>query len=127
MKTVQTVTGPVAIDALGSVLMHEHIYSSSMGVAVNYPQLYKEGSDTGSEENGTNGRHKDNRDAGNYAHESNSLECTRSIAFTLHFLQNEIENSPVYYADRKNASYQQAYSRCVRNKHYTNHLFYFLL
>ena len=45
MKTVQTVLGPVATDALGSVLMHEHIYSSSMGVAVNYPQLYKKDAD----------------------------------------------------------------------------------
>ncbi len=31
MKNVQTVTGTVATDKLGSVLMHEHIYSSSMG------------------------------------------------------------------------------------------------
>lgn len=40
MKTVQTVLGPVATDQLGSVLMHEHICTSSMGVATHYPQLY---------------------------------------------------------------------------------------
>ena len=40
MKTVQTVLGPVATDRLGSVLMHEHICTSSMGVATHYPQLY---------------------------------------------------------------------------------------
>lgn len=40
MKTVQTVLGKVATDKLGSVLMHEHICSSSMGVALSYPQLY---------------------------------------------------------------------------------------
>lgn len=40
MKTVQTVTGPVSTDSLGSVLMHEHICTSSMGVATHYPQLY---------------------------------------------------------------------------------------
>ena len=45
MKNVQTVTGTVATDKLGSVLMHEHIYSSSMGVALSYPQLYKEGTE----------------------------------------------------------------------------------
>ncbi|MBQ8563024.1 MAG: hypothetical protein IJ443_03925 [Firmicutes bacterium] len=42
MKTVQTVTGAIGTDQLGSVLMHEHIYSSSMGIATNYPQLYHE-------------------------------------------------------------------------------------
>lgn len=36
MKNVQTVTGTVATDKLGSVLMHEHIYSSSMGVALSF-------------------------------------------------------------------------------------------
>lgn len=40
MKTVQTVLGPVATDQLGSVLMHEHICTSSMGVGTHYPQLY---------------------------------------------------------------------------------------
>ena len=40
MKTVQTVTGPVSTEALGSVLMHEHIASSSMGIATHYPQFY---------------------------------------------------------------------------------------
>ena len=34
MKTVQTVIGHVDTNKLGSVLMHEHIYSSSMGVAL---------------------------------------------------------------------------------------------
>lgn len=43
MKTVQTVTGNIETDKLGSVLMHEHIFSSSMGIALSYPQLYKEG------------------------------------------------------------------------------------
>lgn len=41
MKTVQTVAGPVSVEALGSVLMHEHICTSSMGVATHYPQLYR--------------------------------------------------------------------------------------
>lgn len=45
MKTVQTVIGNVDTNKLGSVLMHEHIYSSSMGVALSYPQLYKEGTE----------------------------------------------------------------------------------
>ena len=45
MKTVQTVTGEVNTDRLGSVLMHEHIYSSSMGIALSYPQLYFEGTE----------------------------------------------------------------------------------
>ena len=40
MKTVQTVTGHVATDQLGSVLMHEHICTSSMGIATHYPQMY---------------------------------------------------------------------------------------
>lgn len=40
MKTVQTVRGNVGTDQLGSVLMHEHVCSSSMGVALSYPQLY---------------------------------------------------------------------------------------
>lgn len=40
MKTVQTVLGELDADKLGSVLMHEHVYSSSMGVALSYPQLY---------------------------------------------------------------------------------------
>lgn len=45
MKTVQTVTGEVNTDRLGSVLMHEHIYSSSMGIALSYPQLYFDGTE----------------------------------------------------------------------------------
>lgn len=43
MNTVQTVTGSIGTDKLGSVLMHEHIFSSSMGVALSYPQLYRDG------------------------------------------------------------------------------------
>lgn len=42
MKTVQTVTGELSTEKLGSVLMHEHIISSSVGIATNYPQLYRE-------------------------------------------------------------------------------------
>lgn len=42
MKTVQTVTGTINTDEMGSVLMHEHIYASSMGVALSYPQLYRD-------------------------------------------------------------------------------------
>lgn len=40
MTTVQTVLGPVETGKLGSMLMHEHICTSSMGVATHYPQLY---------------------------------------------------------------------------------------
>ena len=40
MKTVQTVLGDVKTEDLGSVLMHEHVCTSSMGVALSYPQLY---------------------------------------------------------------------------------------
>ena len=40
-KMVQTVTGPISTEQLGSTLMHEHIYSSSMGIATHYPQFYK--------------------------------------------------------------------------------------
>lgn len=43
MKTVQTVLGTVGTDKLGSVLMHEHICTSSMGIAVHYPQMYAAG------------------------------------------------------------------------------------
>ncbi len=43
MKTVQTVLGPVETSKLGSVLMHEHICTSSMGVATHYPRLYAAG------------------------------------------------------------------------------------
>lgn len=43
MKTVQTVTGPVSTADLGSVLMHEHLFSSSMGIATHYPQFYMDG------------------------------------------------------------------------------------
>lgn len=45
MKTVQTVTGEITTDKLGFALMHEHIFSSSMGVALSYPQLYQEGTE----------------------------------------------------------------------------------
>ncbi len=41
MKEVQTVTGRVTTEELGSVLMHEHIFSSSMGIATHYPQMYR--------------------------------------------------------------------------------------
>lgn len=41
MKTVNTVTGPVGVEDLGSTLMHEHIVCSSMGIATHYPQMYK--------------------------------------------------------------------------------------
>ena len=40
MKTVETVGGAVATDQLHSVLMHEHICTSSMGIATHYPQFY---------------------------------------------------------------------------------------
>ena len=40
MKTVETVRGAVATDQLHSVLMHEHICTSSMGIATHYPQFY---------------------------------------------------------------------------------------
>ncbi len=42
MKMIQTVTGPITPDELGYTLMHEHIYSSSIGVPENYPQLYRD-------------------------------------------------------------------------------------
>jgi phosphotriesterase-related protein len=44
-KTAMTVAGEIGTDKLGSVLMHEHIYSSSVGIALNYPQLYREGTE----------------------------------------------------------------------------------
>ena len=40
MSTVMSVTGPISTDNLGSVLMHEHLFSSSMGIATHYPQFY---------------------------------------------------------------------------------------
>ncbi len=40
MKTVQTVLGKLDTDKMGSVLMHEHICTSSMGIATHYPQFY---------------------------------------------------------------------------------------
>ena len=43
MKTVQTVTGSVSTADLGSVLMHEHLFSSSMGIATHYPNFYIDG------------------------------------------------------------------------------------
>ncbi len=45
MRTVMTVLGPITTDQLGQTLMHEHIYSSSIGIPENYPQLYVEGVD----------------------------------------------------------------------------------
>ncbi len=39
MKTVNTVTGPLLVEKLGKTLMHEHIISSSAGIAENYPEL----------------------------------------------------------------------------------------
>lgn len=42
MKTVMTVTGEMSTEKLGSVLMHEHLITSCVGVALNYPQLYRE-------------------------------------------------------------------------------------
>lgn len=41
MKQVQTVTGAISTDQLGSVLMHEHLSASSMGIATHYPQIYR--------------------------------------------------------------------------------------
>ena len=41
MKTVQTVLGEIKTEELGSVLMHEHVCTSSMGVALSYPDVYK--------------------------------------------------------------------------------------
>jgi phosphotriesterase-related protein len=40
MATVQTVTGPVSLDALGRVLMHEHVITRSPGLREDYPATY---------------------------------------------------------------------------------------
>lgn len=40
-KMIQTVTGQIAPEQLGSTLMHEHLYTSSMGIATHYPQFYR--------------------------------------------------------------------------------------
>ncbi len=36
-----TVCGPVETGNLGHTWMHEHLFTSSMGVALSYPQLYR--------------------------------------------------------------------------------------
>lgn len=41
MKTIQTVTGTITTEELGSTLMHEHLVCSSMGIATHYPQMYR--------------------------------------------------------------------------------------
>jgi phosphotriesterase-related protein len=38
--TVQTVTGPVAVDQLGRVLMHEHVITRSPGLREDYPSTF---------------------------------------------------------------------------------------
>ena len=40
MTTVETALGPVATDALGPTLMHEHIVTRSPGVHENWPHLF---------------------------------------------------------------------------------------
>src|SRR5215470_8102191 len=40
MTTVETALGPVATDALGLTLMHEHIVTRSPGVHENWPHLF---------------------------------------------------------------------------------------
>ena len=40
MSKVQTVLGSVDTTELGATLMHEHVCTSSMGVALHYPKLY---------------------------------------------------------------------------------------
>src|SRR4029450_7214625 len=40
MTTVETALGPVATDALGPTLMHEHIVTRSPGVHENWPHLW---------------------------------------------------------------------------------------
>ena len=40
MTTVETALGPVATDALGPTLMHEHIVTRSPGVQENWPHLW---------------------------------------------------------------------------------------
>lgn len=40
MASVQTVTGPVSSDALGRVLMHEHVITRSPGLREDYPSTY---------------------------------------------------------------------------------------
>lgn len=43
MTKIQTVRGLVETSELGSVLMHEHVCTSSMGIATHYPQMYANG------------------------------------------------------------------------------------
>lgn len=40
MTTVETVRGPVDVDALGTTLMHEHVFITSPDVAANYGELW---------------------------------------------------------------------------------------
>src|SRR4029450_3855225 len=40
MTTVETALGPVATEALGPTLMHEHIVTRSPGVHENWPHLF---------------------------------------------------------------------------------------
>jgi phosphotriesterase-related protein len=42
MVQVQTVRGAVAADALGTVLIHEHVFVRSPDVLTNYPALWNE-------------------------------------------------------------------------------------
>ena len=42
MVQVQTVRGAVAADALGMVLIHEHVFVRSPDVLTNYPALWNE-------------------------------------------------------------------------------------
>ena len=41
MAKVMTVCGEIGTEQLGSTLMHEHIFASSMGIATHYPQFYR--------------------------------------------------------------------------------------
>lgn len=40
MKTIHSVTGPIAIDQLGKTLIHEHLRTRAEAVAVQFPHLY---------------------------------------------------------------------------------------
>ncbi len=42
MTTVQTVRGPIAVEALGTVLMHEHVFVLNEEIRRNYPHLWDE-------------------------------------------------------------------------------------
>ena len=39
MKTVNTVCGPISTEELGSTLTHEHLFATSMGLALSYPNI----------------------------------------------------------------------------------------